>query len=1125
MNPAQDANTSSDRETDAAAETIDSTVEPAMRMATANDDTTTDNPKFKAAVSPTMLNTGNPAMVGNAEGTKPESKVDGGAMGDMMTKIFQFLSTATPETLAGVGVCLAAVTYFVLGQLGLVLIGAFAGITAFISWEAKNPRFSQGIKAEKGTETLARILDFKEDLQRDAKDVSGGKQEDQGTDLKGFEDFQPETRDALNGLVDAVVRDYVKWWYSPIVPLDKAFPLACRKVLTSFLISVSNRLSRKRPADAFLDFLTNSSSIVIVLFSELSTALTEEPPNDARTVTDSVSNYLASNPDSNLANLLNQKQQAAKFRMVAEDLLVFLDRPTYDCDPARVFLREILAGVILEMTLKSCSKPEWINGWIVYLLEAGEPDFNQAIDVGMQTGPEASKSSTEGDSRNGRNSADLDKSQRKENSSLHKKRLSKADEEMENALEEMKKLNQMIADEDARRKKEAAAGTEQTGESKSAAEASSRLADAMKRNADTLDMQSASVPQGTSRQVPEPLSPLPNEKLHADVSGDESSGRAGSIQTPLTPGSSEMEVPSQPSSPLRENITSQFTSFDQLVPPTQDETELSDSEPAYIPEPLTLHNARITIHDDGMADGKSRIKNRPTSDYLIQVEPATSQHPGWMIVRKYADFEQLHEILARIAKISGATAFTEHHSSLPGWRAHTKASLSGELERYCRDACQNKSLAASEGMKRFLEKDVMHTRSQSKSGFEAFESMGKNVFGVLTSAPKGVADGGKAVVDGVTGVLGNFGLGSRKSTNSPLKQLPEDQQQQLDTRTSAEVSTPVSKRHSMPVPSPSRKDSGLSVINSGLISRDSMDSQRSSVISVQPAKVAPMERRPSYNSLHEGMEGAASDAKSLRPDSWDVTSPTSARSSINHSRASSLAPQRSPSSTSLSGMRLPPLPDEIPDDYGTPGKAGTKAAALHEEYPAAAASPSHSAPTSGFGRPPKRQPRVSAPLTEQETSVAVELMFAVITELYTLSPSAWNIRRTLLAAAKSFLLRPGNPSLESIRSLIQGSVLDSAASDEGMATQLRKLRENSVPTEEELAAWPAELTEEEKVKLRIKARRLLIQSGVPVALSGVMGQAATSEALGRVFDCLQVEDVARGLLFGIMLQAVRTITH
>jgi hypothetical protein len=151
-------------------------------------------------------------------------------------------------------------------------------------------------------------------------------------------------------------------------------------------------------------------------------------------------------------------------------------------------------------------------------------------------------------------------------------------------------------------------------------------------------------------------------------------------------------------------------------------------------------------------------------------------------------------------------------------------------------------------------------------------------------------------------------------------------------------------------------------------------------------------------------------------------------------------------------------------------------------------------------------------------------MFAVINEMYTLS-SAWKFRRTLLAAAKTFLLRPGNESLSSIQSLIQDSIIASNTSDSGVATHLRKLRENTLPTEEELKAWPPEPTMEEKERLRIKARKLLIERGVPAALTGVMGQAATGEAMGRIFDCLQVEEVARGLMFGLLLQGVRAVTQ
>ncbi len=137
-----------------------------------------------------------------------------------------------------------------------------------------------------------------------------------------------------------------------------------------------------------------------------------------------------------------------------------------------------------------------------------------------------------------------------------------------------------------------------------------------------------------------------------------------------------------------------------------------------------------------------------------------------MTVRKYTDFEKLHEVLRRIATISGATAFTEQHNALPSWKVHTRFSLRGELERYVRDACWWQALAESEGMKRFLERDSGQGPVGPKTGFQAIENMGKNVLDVLSSAPKGVAEGGKVVVGGVTGVLGNMGLGQKKNTTS-----------------------------------------------------------------------------------------------------------------------------------------------------------------------------------------------------------------------------------------------------------------------------------------------------------------------------------------------------------------------
>lgn len=1061
-------------------------------MPLSHEPTTTDSPTEKPLLEKPL-----------EQPAKPPSPED-----DLATKIFRFLSTATPGVLSSVAVGLAAVTYFILGQIGLLLIGALGGIAFYIHWEASNPDFARAVHGETGLDVVTRLLGEKTDPKQADAERDIVEHDEEQFRAQSFADFQPETREALNELVDAVIRDYVKWWYGPILPSDRSFPLSCRKVFTSFLVSIGNHLGKKRPADSFLDFLTNSSSMVIVFFSELSKAFSVLAPDSKMTAADAVYNYLASNPESTLAHLLSQRHQASKFKAVAEDLLDFLERPTYECDPARTFLREIMAGVILEMSLQSCSKAEWINGWIVYLLEAGEPDFNQAIDVGMQTGPDANAAvfaDMDGNvgnigipkgSRNSversRSSLEQERTRRRDSSQVHKKKLSKADEEME-AVEEMKRMNQMILE----------AGVRQSRDSKEAG-SSSGVASPDRPIAPSNDsFTGLDVPANRDSQAMPTTPGAPSPAIPGHRSPDQN---PLAEERPSTdPGKSPMSIsPMRNPSPLQ-GQQSAFTSFEQLVPPAQDDSDLSDAE-SRRPAPLTLHNAKVTIYDDSTND-KSKIRAKPSWDYLIQIEPNSSHYSGWMIARQYSDFEKLHEVLRRIATVSGITAFTEQHKELPHFKLHTRESLRGELERYVRDACWYKPLAESEGMKRFLDKDQGHTRTESKSGFQAVESFGKNVFGVLASAPKGVAEGGKVIAGGVTGVFGNMGL-SRKSTQSSL---PENALNGHAKRPS--TATPPQPRMEGNIPlSGTRKP------------RDSLDSQRSSVVSTQPGKMQMMERRPSYQS--QGEPDAEGVRKSLS-DRWDGASP-STKSSRANSRASSLAalrsPLRSPSSLSLDALKLPPPPDAMPDDWSSPDSPRMTRSQDQTLSPRTSADVDGTGKKNGGISPINKLKRHHSKMSEQETRVAVELVFAIINELYTLS-SAWNFRRTLLAAAKSFLLRPGNPSLVSIQTMLQESVIETNSSDSGIAHHLRKMRENGLPTEEELKAWPPGPSMEEKEKLREKARRLLIESGVPAALTGVMGQNATSEALGRIFDCLQIEEVARGLLFGIMLQAVRVITH
>lgn len=785
--------------------------------------------------------------------------------------------------------------------------------------------------------------------------------------------------------------------------------------------------------------------------------------------------YLEVNPDSNLANVLDVEQQRRKLQAVAEDVLrTFLDYKSYSCEPVKVFLREVLAGLILEKSVQSCSKPEWINGWIVYLLEESETGILDAIDAGVggtttnefnEPLPNTTLSNDpapQGEVVNGPS--------RSESQANHNRTVSRAENAMEEAMLEAKRLSELIALEEAKKRQENSDPN-------------------LPQNA--IEERLTELSNGSETDASMNFMPM---ELNNAENGD---------------GNSVFVDTQQTSSP--------FTNFDQILhsqKPIAVQSNTSEPRSVSIPA-LTLYNAGVSIFDDAQPGDKASLRSKPTVEYLLQIEPASSQYPGWMIARKYADFETLHEVLRRISVVSGVPLFAQKHSSLPTWKNRTKLLLRGDLEKYLRDALSFNRLAESEGMKRFLEKDQGTDRAsmgKSKGGFgfpspAAFETMGKGMLDVLASAPKGAAGGGKAILGGVTGVLG--GVGSRGQ------------------RKQASISNNVSRVDS--------KNQGMLANNF----RDSEDLGRSSFSASIDSRRNPEFSSRSSLSLTGTQEGDAlsSSEHILSPETEQQPLTEIPKSDIFESSNLHSKLDGNIVDVAQNGLHLPPPPSEIPDDYKISqdsSRTSTSAdgsATLHSSPSAASISlhspsreRSSSLRTSETTPASPSQPnrKKAPPITEKETQVAIELFFAVINELYTLS-SAWNIRRTLLNAAKGFLLRPGNPSLEAIRLLLQDTVIDANTSDAGIASHLTTLRKNALPTEDELKGWPRPPSDEEKEKLRIKARKLLMEKGMPQALTSVMGAATSGEALGRVFDCLQVEEVARGVIFALILQAVRAI--
>lgn len=761
--------------------------------------------------------------------------------------------------------------------------------------------------------------------------------------------------------------------------------------------------------------------MVIVLLNELSAAF--QHVEGRLTPEDAVKRYLDLHPESSLANILSEQQQRMKLKMVADDILSsFLEPGVYACSVLRDFLREILAGVVLESAISNLSRSETINGWIIHLLREGESELLNAIDAGVE-GAKEQVVAVEGANEENKPTA-VPSSE----SDMEGKPAGHFD--TYGILPTTKVIEVPIYP---------PGGT--TVQTQDLQPQTARLCSP--EDMLSSDAQSTMLPHHSPVGIQDKEATIhtPKVKDAAEIQNDYDSTKIEST---------EHYPPVQPTDPCMAPPASRLPDFQ------------SKKSPA-----TTLHHASVSVEELSEASEKALIRSKPTSSYLIQIEPAATRRTGWMIFRNYADFESLHGTLGTIARLNKIQDFTESHPVLPPWKGQTKGALVRNLERYLKDALHYEALADCERMKRFLEKDERldpgASDAPAKSGFPfatsvALENMGKGMLGVLTNAPKGVAEGGKAVIGGVTGV---FGGANGKKTSFNSKGYQGNHGRSLSTRSTSQM-------------------------NYGSAVSDGVDRPKRPVSENNKTERYSLAVVPTPES-----SGSQEDPPS--PGSGNVVDSTTPRFGDLASSESKLESDRLQGSLSDSdggadlASRIKPKEEQKASD----GQSTVR--------------------------------RRESPISQEETQIAVELIFAVINELYSLS-SAWNIRRTLLNAAKSYILRPGSPSLETIRSLLQESMIDANISDASIASYLTKLRENVLPTKEELESWPQPPSSVEKERMREIARKTLVLKGIPQALTSVMGAAASRESLERVFDCLQVEMIARGFVYSILLQALRALT-
>ncbi|RAH50169.1 PX domain protein [Aspergillus brunneoviolaceus CBS 621.78] len=937
----------------------------------------------------------------------------------------QFLASTSNEVLLGVVACATITTAFILGKFGFLLIGALAGFILHSSWENTAHEITSGILRKNRSKKIeplqafpSPLLDWedrKPDRNGQRADESEGQNEGMHTIKPDFSSFGPKTAASLRSIRDEILNKYVNQWSKLILPPESTFTTSCREVLVGFVTRLGLHISRKRPADTFLELLINFSSLMIVFLNELSAAF--NAAEFAESPERFISRYLDLHPASNLANILQKEQQRQKMKMVAEDILSgYLDSNVHDCALMRQFLRDVLSSIMSDSVVSALSQPETINAWIVQLLGEGESQIMQAIDLGV------------------------DKAKSQDVTVSDTSRMTMSDCNFESCEDNASPL----------RDSDSPTSQMTTAENTEAASFKQRGAAVSPQREEFLNLAQnrgrAGAPPVTSNEGTNcpPLgvdfhshSSLAHAEEHMTLEAMES----GNCETSALPQSS--------------------------APPTGD---IVLDEAASSPY-LTFHHAALSIDLNLDSEGGEHFRFKPTCEFLLQIEPQLTRSTGWMVFRNYADFESLHNTLSTISKLNEIHDFMDLFPALPPWKGQTRLGLAKRLEQYLRCALENGPLAESEKMKCFLNRDgSMGTGSiaaSRKIGLSfpvpnTLGAMGKGVLGVFANAPKGVPG---RVFEGMTGVFGSgcgkeLALGAESSRSDHYSSVVDQQYEHgCGSSTQHPIVTQSSEvscdwAHSM-----------LSDNRSHLMTSQSSADGKPSDISRSLGTIPP-----------GGSQAAAVDGNDLNRPASIILDPEVDSSSVGE--------------CSLS-----------PEMLGASGdKMDCRTIQVEEQ---------------------ERRIQGNS-ITQEEARTALELIFAVINELYTLS-SVWDIRRRLLNAAKTYVLRPGNPNLEMIREVFQESVIKSHFSDDAIGSYLMKLRENALPTEAEITSLRGPMSGPEKERLKETARRLFVEKGLPQALTGLMGTAASKEALGKLFDCLQVRIIAQGFMFSLLLQVLRAI--
>ncbi|CAG8436610.1 9381_t:CDS:2 [Diversispora eburnea] len=486
----------------------------------------------------------------------------------------------------------------------------------------------------------------------------------------------------------------------------------------------------------------------------------------------------------------------------------------------------------------------------------------------------------------------------------------------------------------------------------------------------------------------------------------------------------------------------------------------SDLESLFERPLMDLNGVRIKMNDVSESSPNKYIYSPKSLEYMIQVEQPGST--GWIMTRKFSDFETMHSALVK--------AFPKAEKvTMPRLMLKRNQEACKALERYLNILLSDATLCESEPLQKFMKIDGLETEKMAKPKSTKSTKSTKSKALSILSIPKSMS-----MVNLVGVVSGSISNDENKNQREQLPTQPSSVE-------SSKKSSPNSKRSSN---SSIQKKLSLEILPA-----TSDETIKNSTLTNEDIT------RPSVESvISTSWESSRTVTPTIVPNECDTT-PIGITTSIGIT--DTLVTERPTLEKLEMSYNLPPVPS------------------FNASSSASGVTVIDQTPT-----PLKRHSRPQKQLTSDDTNLLIDLLFAIVEEIFDLSEkSQWHLRKTVLSVLRQVVRRSYTEAIKS--SFLM--TIDSFYTEDYCVSMIDNLTNSFWPNGE----WSdviQERTEEDKLKTKEDAKKLLLQKAVPDSLKQVMGYENSRLMVGRlVDDFLAEKEVVRGMGINILDRVLKLV--